>query len=81
MLTTENASLIQPSRSPHFPRLLVLRGILVVISELRVDGLEAQILFERFEITIPMQKGMAFDQTEASNQAIDRLSDRTPARP
>lgn len=52
-----------------------------VVSESRMDGLEAQILFERFEITIPMEKGVAFDQTEAGNGAIDRLPNRAPVGP
>ncbi len=43
--------------------------------------LKAQILLERLEVTIAVEQGMALDQTEGGNQAIDRLSDRTPVRP
>ena len=42
--------------------------------------MEIEIFLEGFEITVPVEKGMALDQTKSCDQAIDRLPNRTAMR-
>jgi hypothetical protein len=45
-----------------------------------MNDLEAEIFFEGFEVTVPMEKGMPLHQTESRNQVIDRLPNGTAMR-
>jgi hypothetical protein len=45
-----------------------------------MNDVETEIFFEGFEVTVPMEKGMALHQTESRNQAIDRLPNGTAMR-
>jgi hypothetical protein len=42
-----------------------------------MNDVETEMILEWFEVSIPMEEGMAFDQTKSCDQAIDRLPDRT----
>ena len=45
-----------------------------------MNDVETEIFLEGFEVTVPVEKGMALDQTKSCNQAIDRLPNRTAMR-